>query len=35
MTKSLNPNERQLQIRTLEENIEAGKYLTEKDIQMD
>lgn len=33
MTKSMNPgNERRMQVRTLEDNIEAGKYLTEKDI---
>lgn len=35
MTKSMNPNERQMQVRTLEDNIEAGKYKTEKDDEMD
>ena len=36
MTKSLNTKqERELQAKTLEDNIEAGKYVTEKDILLD
>ena len=35
MTKSMNPHERHMQVRTLEDNIEAGKYQTEKDKAMD
>ena len=34
MTKSLNPNDR-VMVGRIEENIEANKYLTDKDRLMD